>query len=69
MLVTDYVRIPRPLTRQLQAIVDRYPDSSPPSVDHLINLLAAPTVFRILFSNAPLTVQELHALIELALQG
>jgi hypothetical protein len=49
------------LSGQLQAIVDRYPDQAPPSVDHLINLLAAPTVFRILFSTAPLTVEELHA--------
>ncbi|SDN76713.1 TetR/AcrR family transcriptional regulator [Pseudomonas poae] len=56
------------LSAQLQAIVDRYPDSNPPSVAHLINLIAAPTVFRILFSTVPLTVQELHALIELALQ-
>jgi len=56
------------LSGQFQAIVDRYPDSSPPSVDHLINLLAAPTVFRILFSTTPLTVEELHRLIELALK-
>ena len=56
------------LSGQFQAIVDRYPDSTPPSVDRLINLLAAPTVFRILFSTAPLTVEELHRLIELALK-
>lgn len=55
------------LSGQLQAIVDRYPAA--PSVDHLINLLAAPTVFRILFSTAPLKVEELHALIELALRA
>ena len=55
------------LSGQLQAIVDRYPDDNPPSVDRLINLLAAPTVFRILFSTAPLAVEELSALIELAL--
>ena len=54
---------------QLQAIVDRYPDSSAPSVDRLINLLAAPTVFRILFASAPLQSEELHQLIELALKG
>ena len=53
---------------QLQSIVDRYPDSMPPSVERLINLLAAPTVFRILFATAPLQVEELHALIELALK-
>ena len=54
---------------QLQTIVDRYPDSIPPSVERLINLLAAPTVFRILFASAPLQVEELHALIELALKA
>jgi len=56
------------LSGQLQVIVDRYPQEQPPSVDHLINLLAAPTVFRILFSAEPLAVEELHALIELALK-
>lgn len=54
---------------QLQTIVDRHPDSSAPNVDRLINLLAAPTVFRILFGSAPLQVEELHELIELALKG
>lgn len=54
---------------QLQAIVDRYPQETAPSVDRLINLLAAPTVFRILFSAQPLAVEELHALIELALKN
>ena len=57
------------LSGQLQAIVDRYPDDNPPSVDRLINLLAAPTVFRILFSTEPLKFEELHALIELALKA
>lgn len=57
------------LSGQLQVIVDRYPQEQPPSVDHLINLLAAPTVFRILFSTQPLAVEELHALIELALKN
>ncbi|AWM91097.1 TetR family transcriptional regulator [Pseudomonas sp. 31-12] len=52
---------------QLQAILDRYPDQPKPSVDRLINLVAAPTVFRILFSAAPLEVGELHQLIEIAL--
>ena len=52
---------------QLQAILDRYPDQPLPSVDRLINLIAAPTVFRILFSTAPLEVEELHRLIEIAL--
>ena len=53
---------------QLQTIIDRYPDHTPPSVDRLINLLAAPTVFRILFASAPLQVEELHELIEMALK-
>ena len=58
------------LSGQLQTIVERYPNTTPPpSVDRLVNLLAAPTVFRILFSTAPLAEDELHALIELALQG
>lgn len=57
------------LSGQLQVIVDRYPQEQPPSVDHLINLLAAPTVFRILFSAQSLPVEELHALIELALKA
>ena len=57
------------LSGQLQVIVERYPDEQAPSVERLINLLAAPTVFRILFANAPLQVEELHALIELALKS
>ena len=52
---------------QLQIILDRYPDQPKPGVDRLINLIAAPTVFRILFSPAPLEVEELHRLIEIAL--
>ncbi|KAA0947390.1 MULTISPECIES: TetR/AcrR family transcriptional regulator [unclassified Pseudomonas] len=56
---------------QLQAILDRYQGSSDvlPSVDRLINLLAAPTVFRILFSSVPLQLEELHELIEIVLRG
>ncbi|NMZ07422.1 TetR/AcrR family transcriptional regulator [Pseudomonas proteolytica] len=55
---------------QLQVILDRYHGSgqAQPSVDRLINLLAAPTVFRILFGAAPMRVEELHELIEIALQ-
>ncbi|QVW25001.1 TetR/AcrR family transcriptional regulator [Pseudomonas hormoni] len=52
---------------QLQTILDRYPDQPKPSADQLINLVAAPSVFRILFSKAPLEVEELHRLIEIAL--
>ncbi len=56
---------------QLQAILDRYADNGQPlpQVDRLINLVAAPTVFRILFASAPLQVEELHELIELALKA
>lgn len=59
------------LSGQLQIILDRYRDSGDelPDLDRLINLLVAPTVFRILFSNAPLPVEQLHELIELALRG
>ncbi|MFJ7795389.1 TetR/AcrR family transcriptional regulator [Pseudomonas sp. NPDC096950] len=52
---------------QLQTILDRYPDQPLPSIDRLINLISAPTVFRVLFSAAPLEVEELHRLIEIAL--
>ena len=52
---------------QLQMILDRYPNEPKPSVDRLINMVAAPIVFRILFSEAPLEVEELHRLIGIAL--
>lgn len=56
---------------QLQIILDRYRDSGDvlPGLDRLLNLVVAPTVFRILFSSAPLGVGELHELIEIALRG
>lgn len=55
---------------QLQIILNRYPQDVPhPSVDRLINTVVAPTVFRILFAAAPLEVQELHELIEIALRS
>lgn len=57
------------LTGQLEAILNRYPtDAQTTSVDRLINLIVAPTVFRSLFSTVPLQVEELHELIELALR-
>ncbi|NBF02629.1 TetR family transcriptional regulator [Pseudomonas sp. Fl5BN2] len=58
------------LSAQLQSIIERYPGSEEnlPGIDRLLNLIVAPTVFRILFSAAPLPVQELHELIEIALQ-
>lgn len=53
---------------QLQTILDRYAeDAARPSVDRLLNRVVAPTVFRILFAMSPLTVDELHELIEFAL--
>jgi AcrR family transcriptional regulator len=52
---------------QLQTILERYPEEPQPSVDRLLNLVVAPTVFRILFSAAALEVEELHRLIEIAL--
>jgi AcrR family transcriptional regulator len=52
---------------QLQMILDRYPNEPKPGVDRLINMVAAPIVFRILFSEAPLEVEELHRLIGTAL--
>jgi AcrR family transcriptional regulator len=52
---------------QLQLILDRYPNEPKPDVDQLINMVAAPIVFRILFAQAPLEVEELHRLIAIAL--
>jgi len=58
------------LSGQLQCILERYQGHTEnlPDIDRLLNLLVAPTVFRILFSATPLPVQELHELIEIALQ-
>ncbi|WP_285374080.1 TetR/AcrR family transcriptional regulator [Pseudomonas sp. lyk4-TYG-107] len=56
------------LGAQLQTIIERHPDEPAPSVDHLINLVVAPVVFRILFSAAALEVDELHRLIDIALR-
>ncbi|MDT9677896.1 TetR/AcrR family transcriptional regulator [Pseudomonas sp. JV414] len=52
---------------QLQTILDRYPEQPKPSVDRLINMVVAPTVFRILFATQALEVEELHRLIDIAL--
>ncbi|UOK36979.1 TetR/AcrR family transcriptional regulator [Pseudomonas palleroniana] len=59
------------LMGQLQIILDRYQDSvgSLPTLDRLLNLIAAPTVYRSLFSSTPLPVEELHELIDLALKA
>ena len=53
---------------QLQTIIGRHPEETAPSVDRLINLVVSPVVFRILFSAAPLEVEELHRLIDIALK-
>jgi AcrR family transcriptional regulator len=52
---------------QLQTILDRYPEQPKPSADRLINMVVAPTVFRILFATQSLEVEELHRLIDIAL--
>ena len=36
-------------------------------MDRLLNLIVAPTVFRILFAAAPLQAQELQELVDIAL--
>jgi AcrR family transcriptional regulator len=58
------------INAQLQIILERYRDSgeTPPGVDRLVNMVVAPTVFRILYSAAPLALEELHELIEIALR-
>ncbi len=53
---------------QLQTIIERHSKEPAPSVDRLINLVVSPVVFRILFSAAPLEVEELHRLIDIALK-
>ncbi|WP_053145965.1 TetR/AcrR family transcriptional regulator [Pseudomonas sp. P97.38] len=55
------------LSGQLQVILDRYPDEPNPGIERLINLVVAPTVFRILFASEPLAVEELYRLVDIAL--
>jgi AcrR family transcriptional regulator len=59
------------LMGQLQIILDRYQGTAGPlpTLDRLLNLIAAPTVYRSLFASAPLPVEELHELIDLALKA
>ncbi|OLF52546.1 TetR/AcrR family transcriptional regulator [Pseudomonas chlororaphis] len=56
---------------QLQIILERYRHSEAvlPDIDRLLNIVVAPTVFRILFAAAPLEAQELHALVDIALRS
>ncbi|AZC97292.1 TetR/AcrR family transcriptional regulator [Pseudomonas chlororaphis] len=59
------------LSGQLQIILDRHRHSEAalPSLDRLLNMMVAPTVFRILFAAEPLEVKELHELIDIALRS
>ena len=59
------------LRGQLQAVLDRARQRGEqgPNVERLLDLLVAPTVFRILFAEAPPSLQQLHELVELALHG
>ncbi|UVL82620.1 TetR/AcrR family transcriptional regulator [Pseudomonas sp. B21-028] len=55
------------ISAQLRIILERYPDEPNPGIERLINVMVAPTVFRILFASAPLEVEELYRLIDIAL--
>ncbi|WLG97193.1 TetR/AcrR family transcriptional regulator [Pseudomonas sp. FP198] len=55
------------ISGQLQIILDRYPDEPNPGIERLVNVIVAPTVFRILFATAPLEVEELYRLVDIAL--
>ena len=55
------------ISGQLQIILDRYPDEPNPGIERLVNVIVAPTVFRILFATAPLEVEELYRLVDMAL--
>lgn len=56
------------VSAQLQTILDRYPGEPNPGVERLVNVVVAPTVFRLLFATAPLEVQELYRLVDIALR-
>jgi len=72
-MMRDIQASPRPgycvgiISAQLQIILDRYPDEPNPGIERLINLMVAPTVFRILFASEPLEVEELYRLVDIAL--
>jgi len=57
------------LRGQLQAICERAEARGevPPSVDHLLDLIVAPIVFRILFAEAPPTPEHVRGLVDAAL--
>ena len=58
------------LGAQLQIILDRHRASvdTLPSIDRLLNVIVAPVVFRILFAETPLTLEQLNEQIDLALR-
>ncbi|MFJ7884934.1 hypothetical protein ACIQYF_15815 [Pseudomonas sp. NPDC096917] len=55
---------------QLQIILSRHRASvdTLPSIDRLLNVIVAPVVFRILFAETPLTLEQLNEQIDLALR-
>jgi AcrR family transcriptional regulator len=57
------------LRGQLQTIILRAQarGEQPPSADHLLNLIAAPIVYRILFAEAAPSVAQIHELVALSL--
>ncbi|MCW2270234.1 Bacterial regulatory protein, tetR family [compost metagenome] len=59
----------RILRSQLQVILARAErrGEALPDLDRLLDLLVAPTVFRILFAEAPPSLEQLHGLVDLAL--
>ena len=58
------------LGAQLQTILDRHRSrvDTLPSIDRLLNVIVAPVVFRILFAETPLTLEQLNEQIDLALR-
>ena len=58
------------LRGQLQTIIDRARarGEQSPGADHLLNLIVAPVVYRILFAEAPPSVNQMQQLVELSLR-
>ncbi|EIK98368.1 TetR family transcriptional regulator [Pseudomonas sp. M47T1] len=57
------------LRGQLQTILDRARrrGETPPDADHLLNLLVAPVVYRVLFAESAPSVAQMHQLVDLSL--
>ena len=57
------------LGAQLRTILERHRGhvDQLPDIDRLLNVIVAPVVFRILFAEAPLTLEQLNEQIDLAL--